>query len=121
MKIIKNQQNIALSIKIIVVFIFISCFRRVEEPEPETKYSPILIERSVLENSFKVETPREVIRAGKIYYKDNYLLINELYKGIHVYDISNPKSPVAISFIKIIGYIDMAIRGNYLYVDNAVD
>jgi hypothetical protein len=65
--------------------------------------------------AFAIETP------GKIYIKDNYLFVNEKYKGIHVYDNSNPAQPVNLTFINIPGNVDMAIRGNFLYADNYVD
>jgi hypothetical protein len=59
--------------------------------------------------------------AGKIYIQGNYLFVNEKYKGIHVFDNSNPKSPVNIAFLNIPGNVDLAVRGNYLYADNYVD
>jgi hypothetical protein len=59
--------------------------------------------------------------AGKIYIKDNYLFVNEKFKGIHVFDNSNPSSPVNLAFLDIPGNVDLAVRGNYLYADNYVD
>lgn len=59
--------------------------------------------------------------AGKIYIRDNYLFVNEKYKGIHVFDNSNPSSPVNLAFLDIPGNVDLAVRGNYLYADNYVD
>ena len=59
--------------------------------------------------------------AGKIYIKDNYLFVNEKYKGIHVFDNSNPASPVNVTFIDIPGNVDLAISGNFLYADNYTD
>ena len=59
--------------------------------------------------------------AGKIYIKDNYLFVNEKYKGIHVFDNSNPASPVNLTFIDIPGNVDLAVKGNFLYADNYVD
>jgi hypothetical protein len=64
---------------------------------------------------FAIET------AGKIYIKDNYLFVNEKYKGIHVFDNSNPASPVNLAFLDIPGNVDLAVKGNYLYADNYVD
>jgi hypothetical protein len=58
---------------------------------------------------------------GKIYIKDNYLFINEIKKGIHVIDNSNPASPKFVSFINIPGNIDMAVTDNILYADNYTD
>jgi len=62
-----------------------------------------------------------IATAGKIYIKDNYLFVNEKYKGIHVFDNSNPASPVNLTFIDIPGNVDLAVKGNYLYADNYVD
>ena len=58
---------------------------------------------------------------GKIYVYKNYLLINELREGIHVYDNSDPKNPVYVSFIEIPGNVDMAIYNDHLYADSYVD
>jgi len=67
-------------------------------------------------------TPASVIgSAGKIYIQGNYLFVNEKYKGIHVFDNSDPASPVNLTFIDIPGNVDLAVRGNYLYADNYVD
>jgi hypothetical protein len=62
-----------------------------------------------------------IVSSGKIYIKDNYLFVNEKYKGIHVFDNSNPASPVNLTFIDIPGNVDLAVRGNFLYADNYVD
>jgi hypothetical protein len=63
----------------------------------------------------------EIQTAGKIYIQGNYLFVNEKYKGIHVFDNSNPAAPVNLTFIDIPGNVDLAVRGNYLYADNYVD
>ena len=60
-------------------------------------------------------------KAGKIYFKDNYLFINEINEGIHVIDNSNPSAPITLGFIKIIGNVDISIRGNTLFADSYVD
>ncbi len=62
-----------------------------------------------------------IATAGKIYIKDNLLFVNEKYKGIHVFDNTNPASPVNLTFLDIPGNVDLAVRGNYLYADNYVD
>jgi len=59
--------------------------------------------------------------AGKIYIQGNYLFVNEKYKGIHVFDNSNPASPVNLAFLNIPGNVDLTVKGNYLYADNYVD
>lgn len=58
---------------------------------------------------------------GKIYYKDPYIFVNERFKGIHVFDNSDPTQPTPIAFIQIYGSEDIAISGNILYADNYTD
>jgi hypothetical protein len=65
--------------------------------------------------------PVEIDTTGKIYVKDSYLYINELYDGIHVIDNTDPSSPERIAFIPIPGNVDMAIKGTTLYADSYVD
>lgn len=98
----------------------VSCTRPID-PVIETKYEPILMDRSCLESSFKVEAPKALVRAGKIYYKDGFLFISEIYHGVHVIDNRNPAKPVFLAFLRIWGCMDMAIKGQILYVDNSVD
>lgn len=68
-----------------------------------------------------VESPRDLENPGKIYAYGNYLLIGETKKGIHIIDNSNPSSPKKLSFLKIPGVIDMAIKDNVLYTDSYTD
>ncbi|OIN59553.1 hypothetical protein [Arsenicibacter rosenii] len=66
-------------------------------------------------------TPQPLKAPGKIYIKDKFLFINEIDKGIHVVDNSDPAKPVRISFIAIRGNRDIAVKDSILYADNAVD
>lgn len=69
----------------------------------------------------KATAANPIQASGKIYIQGNYLFVNEKYKGIHVFDNSNPESPVNLAFLDIPGNVDLAVRGNYLYADNYVD
>lgn len=60
-------------------------------------------------------------RPGKIYLYRQYLLVNEVMKGIHFYDNSNPSAPVSIGFLPIIANVDMAVNNDILYVDSYSD
>ena len=74
-----------------------------------------------LRTSIKMLPAQDLENPGKIYVKDNYLFINEVKKGIHIIDNSNPSLPRAISFIQILGNIDIAMKGNILYADSYTD
>jgi glutaredoxin len=85
-------------------------------------YYAVYMHRDNLEKSVSyVEPGKEMKNPGKIYYKHPYLFINEKYKGVHVYDNTNPASPVKKGFIIAPGCLDMAVKDNILYLDNAVD
>ncbi len=69
----------------------------------------------------KSKAANAIQSAGKIYIQGNYLFVNEKFKGIHVFDNSNPAAPVNLSFIDIPGNVDLAVSDHYLYADNYVD
>lgn len=67
------------------------------------------------------ESPKEITRPGKIYFKDQYIFINEFMEGVHVVDISDPSDPQVISYIPVPGNVDMAIKDDILYLDSYTD
>ncbi|NIJ50958.1 LVIVD repeat-containing protein [Dyadobacter arcticus] len=74
-----------------------------------------------LRTKVKSESPRGLEKPGKMYVKGNYLYVNEIKKGIHIIDNSNPSSPKFVSFINIPGNGDIAVRDNVLYADSFSD
>ncbi len=86
-----------------------------------TVYEPVYMTQEELKASVQSQAPVALTKAGKIYIRDNYLFINEPGKGIHVYNNANPASPQRVSFINIPGNVDLAVMGNVLYADNAVN
>jgi len=74
-----------------------------------------------LRASFKVSEEQPLEKPGKIYYKDDYMYINEYQKGIHVVDLSDPENPVKKAFIEIPGNVDISIRNEVLYAESYVD
>ena len=87
----------------------------------QSEYFPVLMERTELEKSVFSLDVQEIRKTGKIYYKDSFIFLNELYKGIHVIDNTDPNNPKNIGFINIPGCIDIAIKNNSLLADNATD
>jgi hypothetical protein len=91
------------------------------EPVYYGQYTPVFMDRAVMENAIKIEAAQPLRTTGKIYIYGNYILVNEKFKGIHVIDNSDPAAPKNIAFLHIDGCIDMAIKNNVLYADNAID
>jgi hypothetical protein len=106
-----------LFLTVFILYLLVSGF----DIEPESEYKPIFMLRSELEKSVKLEGSRDIENPGKIYLKDNLIFINEKYLGIHVIDNTNPEEPENFAFIRVEGCIDMAMKDNVLYADNAVD
>jgi hypothetical protein len=86
-----------------------------------TGNSPVYMPYEELRNAIKPTAESDLKNPGKIYFKDNYIFIIEELKGIHVYDNSNPASPVNKAFITVPGVADMVITDNILYADSYVD
>jgi len=89
--------------------------------ETFTANAPVYMSYTDLRSAVKMTTAREMNNPGKIYFKDNFIFINEKMKGVHVYDVSNPNSPQNKGFIEIPGNVDIAIKDNILYADSYID
>ncbi len=83
--------------------------------------NPVYLSYDELREAVNDTLPINLEHPGKIYIKGNYLFVNEVRKGIHVVDNSNPASPVVLRFIDIPGNIDLAVKDNILYADSYVD
>ncbi|RZL47035.1 MAG: hypothetical protein EOP00_13175 [Pedobacter sp.] len=109
---------------ILLLFLYIliaSCTTNSQTPIAYTSYTPVLMTKLALASSVKLQTATPIGIAAKIYHKDNYIFISERFKGVHIIDNSNPSAPINKRFISIPGCVDMAIKNNVLYADNAVD
>lgn len=87
-------------------------------PAEFSEYEPIEVS---IESLIAFEEIREVKNAGKIYIKDDILIIGEGTEGFHIYDNSNPSNPIAIKFLKIGGASDISIRDDYFYINQYQD
>jgi hypothetical protein len=82
---------------------------------------PIYMEYSEFRSSVSSTPARALENPGKIFYKGNFIFINEKEKGIHIINNINPAAPQSISFINIPGNVDLAIQNNTLYADSYTD
>jgi len=102
----------------ILLIIFTSCLPPLmeEKKEPVSGYIPIY--GSVLAKQIKLLDNQVIQKPGKIYTYGSYLLINEINRGIHVYNNADPSNPRPKGFIEIVGNTDMAIKDDVLYVNH---
>src|SRR5512140_438840 len=89
-----------ISVLSIVTIFFYSC-----EDSTYREYrgnAPVFMSYDDLRATVTTEQNAELKNPGKIYYKDNFIFIVEELKGIHVFDNTNPSSPVIKTFVKFL-------------------
>ncbi len=86
-----------------------------------TRWTPVYKTDAELRQTPQYQAARALKNTGKIYFYGKYILINEQKEGIHVIDNSDPSKPLPVGFISIVGNVDMAIKGNFLYADSYQD
>ena len=86
-----------------------------------TVMEPVYMDYETFRNTVASETPREIENPGKIYLYKNYFFLNELRKGVHIFDINDPSNPTNVGFINIMGNVDIAIKDDVLIADSFMD
>ena len=97
------------------------CSDRCETTHQYVYLEPVYTPLEVVRSSVSVEAPKPINSVGRLYFKDNYLFINEPGEGIHIIDDKDPGNPVNIKFVSIPGNYDLAINNDILYADSYVD
>src|SRR4051794_40446682 len=84
-------------------------------------FKPVYKLKEEVRANMKTGPAQDIESPGKIYVKGNYIFLNELDKGVHIIDYSNPANPKNVAFIAIPGNEDIAVQGNYLFTDEYAD
>lgn len=84
-------------------------------------YRPVYKTKQAVRNEIRSNASQAIVNPGKLFYKDGYVFLNDIEKGVHIIDIKNPAQPKSVSFVAIPGCVDLAVRGNILYADLTTD
>jgi hypothetical protein len=84
-------------------------------------FEPVYKSKAEVMANIKSNPVRDLVQTGKIFIRGQYIFLNEIDKGIHIIDNSNPAKPRNIAFVDIPGNMDMAVKGNILYADAYAD
>ncbi len=119
----KAQQKFLLfATAVFFSLLFIGCVKdKVAHTYSYTWFEPVYKTSEEVRQSIKSDQPTEIKAPGKLFIKGNYIFLNEINKGVHIIDNSNPSSPVNKAFINIPGNVDIAVKGNTLYADLYTD
>lgn len=104
-----------------LLFLGASCEDKIIEKRTYTANVPVYMPYSELRAAVKTTATQPLMFPGKLFFHNYHLFINEIGKGIHVIDNSNPAAPEKITFIEIPGNVDLSIKGNALYADSYTD
>ena len=84
-------------------------------------FKPVYKTKEEVRANMKTGPAQDIQSPGKLFVKGSYIFLNEVDKGVHIIDYSNPSSPKNIAFIAIPGNEDIAVQGNYLFADEYSD
>jgi len=85
------------------------------------RMTPVFLSEDDIRKDITVSEPRALKKPGKLYFYNDFILINEQREGIHVIDNTDSSNPKNIKFIEIKGNLDMAVKNSILYADNVTD
>lgn len=106
----------------IIIFGFNSCVKDTcKHSYSYTWFQPVYKTTAEIRADIKNTTARDIKAPGKLFIIGNYIFLNEINKGVHIINNSNPSSPVNVGFIDIPGNIDIAVKGNTMYADLYTD
>ncbi len=120
----KNRWQTISLLLILIGFMFSisSCLKdSCEGTNTFIRYNPIYKTVDEIRQDIQILPPRSLENPGKIYYYKDHIIVNENREGLHIIDNTNPENPINISFIQIPGNVDMAVKGDMMYVDNYID
>jgi hypothetical protein len=82
---------------------------------------PVLKSRAEVFAAINGSISEPVNAAGKLYIQNQFIYLNEVEKGVHIIDNSNPSRPKQIAFLNIPGNLDVVVKNNILYADTYTD
>ena len=105
------------ALPVLVLAVLLSSCLKDKFTRTYTVYKPILQSKQEVRNSISSGAARQVEAPGKIFVYGNTIFLNEIDKGVHIIDNTNPAAPRQQAFISIPGNLDIAVKGNTLYCD----
>jgi hypothetical protein len=107
---------------LILPVVFSACVRdHCRRAHTFTYYTPVYKTRAEVRANIKSNAPRDLVNPGKLYVYGNYVFVNEIDRGVHIIDNTDPAHPRNLAFVDIPGNVDIAAKGNILYADLYTD
>jgi hypothetical protein len=113
-------RKLLLASSLLLVLIFQGCLKD-NTLKTYTILEPVYKDKAEVYANIKSNPAVPIEKPGKIFLYGNYVFLNDVDKGVHIIDNSNPSNPVVKAFINIPGNLDIAVKGNTLYADLYTD
>lgn len=113
-----NTKSIPIALLFLLEILMIGC-----NPEAEVTSAEGLqpIYASGDELTVSLEGPQEYQSLNQIVYAKPYILIGEVYQGIHIVDNSVPEFPQKVHFVRIPGCSSFTVGDGVLYASSGGD
>jgi hypothetical protein len=82
---------------------------------------PIYMSYDELRSAVKLENAHSVKEKGPFLLHNSTLYIVEKNEGIHIFNNSNPQSPLNTGFLRVPGITDLSMKENTMYASSYVD
>lgn len=112
-----------LPLLLLLPLFFVSCGKdSCEQSLTYVELTPVFVDAAAFRALPIVLEPTDGLRSpGKMYLYGDLLLINELNRGIHLYDNSDRSAPRSLGYLAIDGNTDFVVRDGILYANQYVD
>jgi hypothetical protein len=75
--------------------------------------------RKDIEPTYGNETT--ITTPGKVHIKDHYLFVVDNYRGVHIFDQTDPQNPIRVVFIPVQGTLEISINDGLMYLNGFTD
>lgn len=118
------MKNSALLLFMSVATVFVSCSDEVDDAGEKEYLIAVPVTSDLQqfkEEAVAVTDPLPIKESGKIYAYKDYVFVNDVNRGFHILDNSDPAAPENIAFIKLEGNNDISVKDDRLYADSYGD
>jgi len=117
-----KMNRLALAIMAIITLSLQSCLKdECDAVQTYIQHDPVYMTLEEIRSEPIVSYDEPVEDPGKIFYFNELIILNDVRKGFHIIDNSNPSTPTNISFVAVPGNVDIAVKQGVLYADNFLD
>ncbi|WP_440906488.1 hypothetical protein ACMZOO_19150 (plasmid) [Catenovulum sp. SX2] len=77
--------------------------------------------QSAINEGALIREYQEIHTPGKIYLFNDYLFVNDRFKGIYIFDNTDQTNPKYLAYVSVVGATDMEVLNGVMYVNSFTD